>query len=71
MLFSFVKKYKRYPLITATDADEKILLNDYIRNEPYFSENDKKMISNLKKVVSSREAMQNAYSELLKQNKRR
>ena len=68
---SFVKKYKRYPLITATDADEKILLNDYIRNEPYFSENDKKMISNLKKVVSSREAMQNAYSELLKQNKRR
>lgn len=68
---SFVKKYKRYPLITATDADETNLLNDYIRNEPYFSENDKKMINNLKKFVSSREAMQNAYSELLKQKKRR
>lgn len=68
---AFVKKHKRYPLITATDEEEKALLNDYIRNELYFSESDKKMINNLKKVVSSREAMQNAYAELLKQKKRR
>lgn len=68
---TFVKKHKRYPLTTATDEEEKALLDDYIRNELYFSENDKKMINNLKKVVSSREAMQNAYAELLKQKKRR
>ena len=68
---TFVKKHKRYPLITATDDEEKALLNDYIRNELYFSEEDKKLINNLKKVVSSREAMQNAYAEMLKQKKRR
>ena len=68
---TFVKKHKRYPLTTATDDEEKALLNDYIRNELYFSEADKKLINNLKKVVSSREAMQNAYSEMLKQKKRR
>lgn len=68
---AFVKKHKRYPLTTATDEEEKALLNDYIRNELYFSETDKKMINNLKKVVSSKEAMQNAYAELLKQKKRR
>jgi len=68
---TFVKKHKRYPLTTATDEEEKAILNDYIRNELYFSENDKKMINNLKKVVSSREAMQNAYAEMLKQKKRR
>jgi len=68
---TFVKKHKRYPLITATNEEEKALLNDYIRNELYFSESDKKLINNLKKVVSSREAMQNAYVEMLKQKKRR
>ena len=68
---TFVKKHKRYPLTTATDDEEKALLNDYIRNELYFSEADKKLINNLKKVVSSREAMQNAYAEMLKQKKRR
>ena len=40
-------------------------------NELYFSENDKKMLNNLKKVVSTRQAMQNAYAEMLKQKKRR
>lgn len=68
---TFVKKYKRYPLTTATDEEEKELLNDYTRNELYFSEADKKLINNLKKVVSSKEAMQNAYTEMLKQKKRR
>lgn len=68
---TFVKKYKRYPLTTANDEEERELLNDYIRNELYFSEADKKLINNLKKVVSSREAMQNAYAEMLKQKKRR
>ena len=68
---AFVKKNKRYPLITSTDEEEKKLLNDYIRNELYFSEEDKKMINNLKKIVSQRVAMQNAYTELLKQKKRR
>lgn len=68
---AFVKKYKRYPLITATDDEEKALLNDYIRNEMYFGETDKKMINNLKKVISSRKAMQNAYAELLQQKKGR
>lgn len=67
----FVKENKRYPLINADDEEEKQLLDDYIRNELYFSENDKKMISDLKKVVSQRKAMQNAYAELLKQKKRR
>lgn len=68
---TFVKKNKRYPLTTATDEKEKELLNDYIRNELYFSPADKKLINNLKKVVSSKEAMQNAYVEMLKQKKRR
>lgn len=68
---TFVKEHKRYPLTTATDEEEKALLNDYIRNELYFSEADKKLINNLKKSVSSREAMQNAYAEMLKQKKRR
>ncbi len=68
---TFVKKYKRYPLTTTTDEEEKTLLNDYLRNELYFSESDKKMLNNLKKVVSSREAMQNAYLEMLEQRKRR
>ena len=68
---TFVKKYKRYPLTTATDEEEKELLNDYTRNQLYFSEADKKLINNLKKVVSSKEAMQNAYTEMLKQKKRR
>lgn len=68
---TFVKKNKRYPLITSTDEEEKALLNDYIRNELYFSETDKKLINNLKKVVTSKEAMKNAYVELLKQKKRR
>lgn len=68
---TFVKKHKRYPLTTTTDEEEKALLNDYTRNKLYFSEADKKLINNLKKVVSSREAMQNAYSEMLKQKKRR
>lgn len=68
---TFVKKYKRYPLITATDEEEKSIINDYLRNELYFSENEKKMINNLKKVVSSRVAMQNAYAEMLNQKKRR
>lgn len=67
----FVKKYRRYPLTTATDEEEKTLLNDYIRNESYFNKEDKKLINNLKKVVSSREAMENAYAEMLKQKKRR
>ena len=68
---TFVKKHKRYPLTTATDDEERAILADYIRNEAYFTENEKKMISNLKKVVSSREAMQNAYAELQKQKRRR
>lgn len=68
---TFVKKNKRYPLTTATDEEEITILNDYIRNEPYFSEEDKKLINDLKKIVSPREAMQNAYIELLKQKKRR
>ena len=68
---AFVKKHKRYPLINSPDDEEKALINDYIRNELYFSENDKKLINNLKKAVSSRQAMQNAYVELLKQKKRR
>lgn len=67
----FVKKYKRYPLTTSTDEEEKSLLYDYIRNELYFSKTDKKIISDLKKVISSRQAMQNAYAELLRQKKGR
>ena len=43
---------------------------NYIRLQE-LDEADKKLINNLKKVVSSREAMQNAYSEMLKQKKRR
>lgn len=68
---TFVKKHKRYPLITSSDEEEKNLLNDYIRNELYFNEADKKIINNLKKSVTSKEAMQNAYAELLKQKRRR
>ncbi len=68
---TFVKKHKRYPLTTATDEEEKAILSDYVRNELYFSENEKKMINDLKKVVNSREAMQNAYAELLNRKKRR
>lgn len=68
---AFVKKYKRYPLTTATDEEEKQLLNEYIRNEAYFSESDKMLIINLKKTISSKTAMQNAYIELLNQKKRR
>lgn len=68
---TFVKEHKRYPLITATDEEEKAILSDYVRNELYFSENEKKMINDLKKAVNSREAMQNAYAELLNRKKRR
>lgn len=68
---TFVKKHKRYPLTTATDEEEKAILSDYVRNELYFSGNEKKMINDLKKVVNSREAMQNAYAELLNRKKRR
>lgn len=66
---TFVKKNKRYPLITTDDEEEKALLNDYIRNEKYFSEADKKMIKNLKKVVNSKDAMTNAYKEMIKQKR--
>ena len=68
---SFVKKHKRYPLITSTDEEEKALLDDYIRNKPYFTDDEKRMLDNLKKVITSREAMQNAYKEMLSQKKRR
>lgn len=67
----FVKKYRRYPLTTAVDEEEKAILENFVRNELYFSESEKKMINDLKKVISSREVMQNAYRELLKQKKRR
>ena len=68
---TFVRQHKRYPLINATDEEEKQLLNDYLRNESYLTETDKKLLNNLKKTVSSKEAMQNAYAELLKNRKRR
>ncbi len=68
---NFIKTHKRYPLITSNDEDEKALLNDYIRNKPYFNENEKRMLDELKKVINSREAMQNAYIEMLNQKKRR
>lgn len=68
---AFVKKHKRYPLTTAEDEEERNLLIEYTRNELYFNETDKKMLNELKKVISSKKAMQNAYAELLKQKKRR
>ena len=68
---NFIKTHKRYPLITSNDEEEKALLNDYIRNKPYFNENEKRMLDELKKVINSREAMQNAYIEMLNQKKRR
>ncbi len=68
---AFVKKYKRYPLITSNDESEKMLLEEYLRNERSFSESDKLLLNKLKKIVSSSRAMQNAYSELLKQKNRR
>ncbi len=68
---NFVKKYKRYPLTTTTNEEEQRILQAYLRNEPYFSDTDKKILNNLKKIVTSRTAMQNAYAELVRQKKQR
>lgn len=67
----FVKKNKRYPLLTTDNDYEREVLNAYLRNEPYFNEGDKKILRDLKKSINSKEAIKNAYAEMLKQRKRR
>ena len=69
-MVAFVKKYRRYPLVNSSNEVEKMILIDYMRNEAYFSKNERNIINDLKKVVNSREAMKNAYAEMIKQKNR-
>ena len=56
----FLKKYKRYPNKNSSDADEVDLAIRYLRNEPYFTLEEKKKISSAVKV-SRRDLFRNTY----------
>ena len=61
---SFIQKYKRYPLLTSTNEYEIKLIEDYTRNEPFITTEEKIEISSEYRKLNKREVMKNSYKEL-------